>query len=99
MSFEQKAVKVDTVSETCLASSWVGTRMRADVALWVALIYLDVSCVNVERYEGSQTGILCSIDWMIGRMYAAVLPEPVLERAGRSESVGKSFSQTLGHHT
>ena len=39
------------------------------------------------RYEVSQTGFLCSIDWRIGRIYAAVLPEPVLERAGRSESV------------
>ena len=46
ISFEQKAENVDTASETCLASSWVGTRMRADVALWVALVYLQGQLCN-----------------------------------------------------
>lgn len=54
----------------------------------------EVSCVYFPRYEGSQTGSLCSIDWRIGRMYAAVLPEPVLDRAGRSESVGETLSKS-----
>lgn len=47
--------------------------------------------MKVGGHEGSQTDVFCSIDWRIGRMYAAVLPEPVLERAGRSKSVVRPF--------
>ena len=47
------------------------------------------------KIDRSQTGVLCKIDCKIGSMYAAVLPEPVLDRAERRELVGVSMLRIL----
>lgn len=75
----QYAEKVEKAVCTCSASSRVGTRTSAEVALSFADAWRRQSMAVME--ESWVLTSFCRIAFNTGKAYAAVLPEPVLARA------------------